>query len=66
MDGKRQLLKPTLGVVIRTGAAVIVPAGQIVAILTPTVDERETVDVIWSGKHLMMFVRDLEERTQSI
>ena len=66
MVGKRRLTKATLGVVLDTGLAAIVPAGQVIEIaITPLHGER-TVDVFWDGKKLMMFVNDLKDRSQEI
>ena len=66
MVGKHCIIKPTLGVVLETGVAVIVPVGQVVEILTTPIHGDRTIDVIWDGKKLMMFVSDLGYRSQPI
>ena len=63
MADKRRLTKPTLGIVLETGVAVTVPAGQVVEMVTTPIHGEHTVDVIWDGKKLMMFVSDLEDRS---
>lgn len=66
MIGKRRLIKPTFGVVIGTGLAMSVPAGQIVEIMATPAEGSRTVDVVWDGKEVMMFVSDLGDRSQEI
>ena len=66
MVGNRRLTKPTLGVVLGTGCATTVPAGQIIEIPDAVPEGYLTVDVIWDGKQLMMFLSDLEDRSQNI
>ena len=66
MVGKHRLTKPTLGVVLETGQAVILPVGQVVEILTRPIPGDRTIDVIWDGKKLMMFVSDLGYRSEPI
>lgn len=66
MVGKRSLTKPTFGVVVATGLAVSVPAGQIIEIPVAVIEGNRTVDVIWNRQKVMMFVSDLKERSQSI
>ena len=66
MVGKHRLTKPTLGVVPETSQAVILPVGQVVEILTTSIQGNRTIDVIWEGKKLMMFVSDLGYRSQPI
>jgi hypothetical protein len=66
MVGKHRLTKPTLGVVVETSQAVILPVGQVVEILTTSIQGNRTIDVIWEGKKLMMFVSDLGYRSQPI
>lgn len=66
MTGKRRLIKPTFGVVMGTGLAMAVPAGQVVEIVTAPGQGSRTVDVIWDGKTVMMFVSDLGDRSQEI
>ncbi len=66
MIGKRRLTKPTLGIAIATGLAVIVPRGQAVEIVTTPIYGERTVDVLWDGQKLMMFVSDLKDRSQEM
>ncbi len=66
MVGEHRITKPTLGVVLETGQAVIVPVGQVVQVLIMPIPGDRTIDVIWNGKKLMMFVSDLGYRSQPI
>jgi hypothetical protein len=66
MVGKRRLTKPTLGIAMEAGIAVTVPPGQAVDIVTTPIYGERTVDVLWNGQKLMMFVSDLEDRSQEI
>ena len=66
MVGKRRLTKPTLGVVMATGLAAIVPAGAVLEIPVSPLEEHRTVDVLWNGTALMMFVTDVETRSHPI
>ena len=66
MVGKRRVKKPTLGVVMYTGLPMTVPAGEVLEIpIAPPYEDR-TVDVLWNGVAMMMFVSDLEARSQPI
>jgi hypothetical protein len=62
--GKRRLTKATFGVILEASTAVSVPAGQVVEILTTPIHGERTIDVIWDGKKVMMFVSDLGDRSQ--
>jgi hypothetical protein len=64
MVGKRRLTKPTLGVAAETGRAVAIPKGQIVEVLVDPAKGNRTVDVVWNGKNMMMFLSDLRERSE--
>lgn len=64
MVGKRRVTKPTLGVVMYTGLPMTVPAGEIVEIPTAPPEDDRTIDVLWNGVAMMMFVSDLEARSQ--
>lgn len=66
MAGHRRLTKPTLGIVIATGSALVIPAGQIIEISADPDEGNRTIDVIWDGKKLMMFVNDLRDRSHEI
>ncbi|MFC5861775.1 hypothetical protein ACFPT7_05685 [Acidicapsa dinghuensis] len=66
MVGKLRLTKPTFGVAAETGLATAVPAGQIVEIPIAARKGDRTVDVLWNGKKVMMFVSDLRDRSQPI
>lgn len=66
MIGKRRLTKPTLGVVVATGCAESVPIGSIIEIPIAPGEGNRTVDILWDGRRLMMFVNDLQERSQEI
>ena len=66
MVGKYRLLKPTLGVVTATHVAMSVPEGSLLEINTaPEVGDR-TVEVLCDGDTIVMFVRDITERTNKI
>jgi hypothetical protein len=66
MIGRRRLVKPTLGVLIETGCARSIPAGNVIEIPVAPPQGNRTVDVIWQGEQLMMFVNDLQDRSQAI
>ncbi len=66
MVGKHRITKPTLGVILETGLAVIVPVWQVVEVLIMPIPGDRTIDVIWDGKKLMMFVSDLGYRSEPI
>jgi hypothetical protein len=66
MVGKRRLTKPTFGVVLETGLATSVPAGEIIEIPTASNNGDRTVDVILDRKKLMMFTSDLARRSEPI
>ncbi len=66
MVERYRLTKPTLGIVAETHLAVTVPEGAILEIATaPQVVDR-TVEVRWKGKTMIMFIRDLTERTAKV
>ena len=66
MFGLRRITKPTLGIFLDTGGATVVPVGTVIEIpIAPTGGVR-TVDVIWDGRKLMMFVSDLQDRSHEI
>lgn len=66
MIGKRRLTKPTLGVFLATCDATSVPAGSVIEIPIAPAEGVRTVDVIWNGETLMMFVNDLQTRSHEI
>ena len=66
MVGKRRLTKSTFAVVLETHISIPVPAGQVIEIPVAPEAGAHTVDVIWNGEKLMMFVRDLGDRSQPI
>ena len=66
MVGRRRLTKPTLGVYLATSDATSIPAGTIIEIPIAPVEGVRTVDVIWNGEKLMMFVNDLESHSHEI
>lgn len=66
MLGKRRLTKPTLGVFMETGCAQAIPAGNVIEIPIAPPEGNRTVDVLWGDKQLMMFVNDLQTRSQAI
>jgi hypothetical protein len=66
MVGQRRITKPTLGVIVETGCATVIPAGQIIEILIAPPETNRTVDVLWDGGKMMMFVNDLTDRSQEI
>lgn len=49
-----------------TGLAASVPAGEIVEIVASPGEGSRTIDVLWSGKRVMMFASDLEERSLAV
>lgn len=68
MVAKRRLTKPTLGVIAAESGAIVkvFPAGTIIEILAAPAEGNRTVDVIWDGKTVMMFVSDLRDRSREI
>ena len=66
MVGKLRLKKVTLAVVNATRIAVAVPAGAIIEIPVAPLEGNRTVDVLWDGQCMMMFVQDLRERSEKI
>ena len=66
MVGKRRVIKPILGVVMYTGVAITVPAEEVIDISEAPPEEDRTVDVMWRGQALMMFVADVKARSLSL
>jgi hypothetical protein len=66
MIGKRLLRKETLGILTTTRTATEVPKGAIIDIKVAPSPDARMVDVVWDGKILMMFVRDLQDRSEAI
>ena len=66
MVGKRRVTKPTLGVVMYTGLPMTVPVGQVLEIPIAPPEGDRTIDVLWNGVALMMFVSDVKARSQPI
>jgi len=66
MVGKRRVIKPILGVVMYTGIAITVPAGEVLDILVAPPEGDRTIDVMWKGQALMMFVADIKARSRPV
>jgi hypothetical protein len=66
MVGKYWLTKETLRIVIASHLAATVPKGSIIEIQTDPLADDRTVVVCWNGKPMVMFVRDLAERSAKL
>ena len=62
MRGRFRLIKATLSVCLSTRGAQSIPAGAIIEIPSAPAEGNRTVDVLWDGRAMMMFVADLRER----
>ena len=66
MVGKRRLKQATLGVLKATRIAQGVPAGAIIEIRSEPPESNRMVDVVWKDQEVMMFVRDLLDRSEEL
>jgi len=66
MAGRFRLLVPTLGIITATRLANTIPVGAIIEVPIPPQEGNRLVDVIWEGKEVMMFVNDLNNRSEKI
>jgi hypothetical protein len=66
MVGKRRLMKATLGVATATRIAERVPEGAIIEIRVEPEESSRLIDVIWEGRPMMMFMRDLLDRGEEL
>jgi hypothetical protein len=63
-NGSYRIKDPTVAISDRSGKKTImtVPAGSVVVVEQPKTDEMEMLDVLWNGRHVLMFARDLRAR----
>jgi hypothetical protein len=69
MPGKRYLIKdPTIAMFEENGVYVshTVASGMIVEVQNTPIDGDRLVDVVWSGKNVMMFTQDLRSRAEPL
>jgi hypothetical protein len=69
MQGNLYRLKtPTLGVVSEDGQRkpFVVPVGAVVTVISGPLDNDPFVDIVWEGKTVMMFTRDIRERGEAV
>ena len=66
MTGTYRLTLPTLGISPSTRTGVSIPAGEFIEIIIAPAPENRTVDVMWAGKPMIMFVRDIQSRSVRI
>jgi hypothetical protein len=66
MIGKYWFRKATLGVSVLTHLAEMIPEGDIIEIPVAPLAGNRTVDVLWKGRTMMVFVEDIEDRCESI
>ena len=66
-DRQFKLKTATIGILSVDGhqTLVTVPTGAIIDVVSDTYND-SLVDVLWEGKHLMMFVQDVAERGDEI
>ena len=61
-----RLLKPTLGIFTATRLGTAIPEGSIIEIPAAPLQNDRLVDVIWNGNAMLMFVQDLQRRTEIV
>jgi hypothetical protein len=66
MVGRFRLKRATLCVLTATRLVEYVPEGAIVVIHVASPDTDQMVDVIWEGRRVLMFARDLDDQGEEV
>ena len=65
-SGRYHVKSPTVAICEENGLVEVrmVPAGAIITVEGPGAENDRLIDVLWDGKRVMMFTRDLQTRAE--
>ena len=66
MGGRYRLTKSTMGIAVTTRLATTIPEDSILEIVTPPLPHHRTVQVVWQGNPMRVFIEDLADRAKRI